>query len=159
MKILIISDTHGNHVNFKEVIRNVSPIDLMIHCGDTEGGETLMSGLAGCPSYIIAGNNDYFSALPHELEFSIGSLKAMLVHGHRYGISMGYEPLLEEARSRGVDIAFFGHTHRPCTIKKDGIWLINPGSLSYPRQEGHHPSYCIMDLDRFGEAHFTINYL
>jgi len=36
---------------------------------------------------------------------------------------------------------------------------INPGSLSYPRQEGRRRSYIIMDLDKNGDAHFTINYI
>ena len=159
MKILIVSDTHGKHENYREVIRKTSPNDLLIHCGDTDGGEELMVRLAGCPSYIVSGNNDFFSGLPHELELSIGKYKAMLVHGHNYGVSMGCERLLEEARFRGMDIVFFGHTHRPLLRKSQGIWLVNPGSLSYPRQEGRCPSYCIMEIDRFGEAHFTLNYL
>ena len=41
---------------------------------------------------------------------------------------------------------------------KDVIAL-NPGSLSYPRQEGKRPSYIIMDLDKKGEATFEIEYL
>ena len=159
MKILIVSDTHGRHEHFKEVIRRTAPIDMLIHCGDTEGGEEYMAALAGCRAEIIAGNNDFFSRLPREINFSIQKYKAMLVHGHDYGVSMGYEPLLEEALSRNADIAFFGHTHRPLLMQAKGVRLVNPGSLSYPRQEGRRPSFCIMDVDRFGEAHFTINYL
>lgn len=52
-----------------------------------------------------------------------------------------------------------GHTHRPYLEQDKGITVLNPGSLSYPRQEGRKPSYMIMDLDRNGEAHFTINYI
>ena len=37
--------------------------------------------------------------------------------------------------------------------------VINPGSLSYPRQPGRKPSYIMMELEREGEAHFTIHYL
>ena len=159
MKILIVSDTHGIHEYFKEVIRLTSPIDMLIHCGDTEGGEDYMRSLAGCRSEFIAGNNDFFSNLPREANLTIGKYKAMLVHGHDYGISMGYEPLLEEALSREADIVFFGHTHRPFLMRQKGVWLVNPGSLSFPRQGGRRPSFCIMDIDRFGEAHFTISYL
>ena len=36
---------------------------------------------------------------------------------------------------------------------------LNPGSLSYPRQEGRQPSYAIMEIDREGKVHFTIAYL
>ena len=53
----------------------------------------------------------------------------------------------------------FGHTHRPM-IEQDGdVVILNPGSISYPRQEGKRPSYIIMDLDEEGEAHFSIKYM
>ena len=159
MKVLIISDTHGKHENLRHILFDVGNIDLLVHCGDTEGGEHTIMQMAGCPCHIIAGNNDFFSRLPSESEFEIGHYKVWLSHGHYYGVSMGYEKLLEEAVARGADIAFFGHTHRPCVLNKQGVFLVNPGSVSYPRQEGRRPSYCIMDIDRDGEAHFTINYL
>ena len=53
----------------------------------------------------------------------------------------------------------FGHTHRPLIDYSKGIIALNPGSLSYPRQEGKRPSYMIMELDKKGEAHFEIVYL
>ena len=39
------------------------------------------------------------------------------------------------------------------------IIAVNPGSMTYPRQEGRRPSYIIMELDGEGNAHFTINYM
>jgi len=36
---------------------------------------------------------------------------------------------------------------------------LNPGSLSYPRQEGRKPSYMIMKVDEKGEMHVTTHYL
>ena len=72
---------------------------------------------------------------------------------------MSNENLKHEARMRGVDIVMFGHTHRPVVDFGGDIIAVNPGSLTYPRQEGRRPSYIIMDLDREGKAHFTINYL
>ena len=53
----------------------------------------------------------------------------------------------------------YGHTHRPVVDIEDDIIAVNPGSLTYPRQDNRKPSYIIMDLDREGKAHFTINYL
>lgn len=37
--------------------------------------------------------------------------------------------------------------------------MINPGSLSYPRQDGHKPSFMLMEIDKEGEAHFSLNFL
>ena len=83
----------------------------------------------------------------------------LLTHGHYYYVSMGTQMLKSDAKARGFDIAMFGHTNRPCLEQAEGIVVLNPGSLSYPRQEGRNPSYMIMELDREGQAHFTVNYI
>ena len=72
---------------------------------------------------------------------------------------MGNETIKKEAIDRGIDIVLYGHTHRPVIDIDDDIIAVNPGSLSYPRQEGRQPSYAIMEIDREGKVHFTIAYL
>lgn len=156
-KILIVSDTHRENRNYFDILEKVEP-DLVIHCGDAEGTEYALTSGAPCEVKIVAGNNDYFSALPMELEFEINGKKVWVVHGHRQGVSMGPERIREEAIARGIDIVFYGHTHKPEVIRDSRVISVNPGSLSYPRQEGRKPSYCIMEFDRFGEMHFTIAY-
>ena len=108
---------------------------------------------------MVMGNNDFFSDLPREKEFYIGKYKVWLTHGHNYYVSMNNEFLKQEARSREVDIVMFGHTHKPLVDIEQGLITVNPGSLTYPRQGNRRPSYIIMDLDKKGEAHFTVNYL
>lgn len=159
MKILIVSDTHRNNTNFLKVVEKTAPVDLMVHCGDVEGSEVLISRAAGCPVEIVQGNNDFFSDLPREKEFTIGGYKVWLTHGHNYYIAMNNEIIKEEARNRNVDIVMCGHTHKPVVEIGNDVTLVNPGSLSYPRQENHRPSYVLMEIDREGEAHYTINYL
>lgn len=159
MKILIVSDTHHRNDNYLKVIGRVAPVDMVIHCGDIEGSEYLVAKSAGCPVQMVMGNNDFFSDLPREKEFDIGKYKVWLTHGHNYYVSMGNEYIKREARERGVDIVMYGHSHKPVVDICDDIIAVNPGSLTYPRQEGRRPSFVIMDLDDEGEAHFTINYL
>lgn len=159
MKVLIVSDTHRKNENFLKVLERVAPIDMLVHCGDIEGSEYLISQAAGCPVEMVVGNNDFFSDLPREKEFYIGKYKVWLTHGHTYYVSMGNEYLKEEARARSADIVMYGHTHRPVVDIEGDLVAVNPGSLTYPRQEGRRPSFVIMELDRKGEAHFTINYL
>lgn len=43
--------------------------------------------------------------------------------------------------------------------QEDDLITLNPGSLSYPRQEGRRPSYMLMEIDQNGHAEFTVNYL
>lgn len=166
MKILIVSDTHRKDENLKEVIKRSGRLDMLIHLGDAEGSEHLIMSCLneGCEPYMVLGNNDFFSSLDKEKEIMIGRYKTLLTHGHYYNVSVGAEALKSEARARDVDIVMYGHTHRPYyeVDKKKGekdLIVINPGSLSYPRQDGHRPSYMLMELDKEGNAHFALNYL
>lgn len=159
MKVLIVSDTHHHNDNYLRVLERVAPIDMVVHCGDVEGSEYLIAQSAGCPVEMVMGNNDFFSDLPREKEFHIGRYKVWLTHGHTYYVSMSNETIKKEAKERGVDIVMYGHSHRPIVDIESDIIAVNPGSLTYPRQEGKQPSFIIMDLDKNGDAHFTINYL
>lgn len=159
MKILIVSDTHRSNALYLQLVEKYEPLDMIIHCGDIEGSELTISKASDCHVHMVAGNNDFFSQIPMEDEFYIGKYKVFLTHGHHYYISMGNELLKDEARSRGADIVMYGHTHRP-VIEQDGnILAINPGSLTYPRQEGRRPSYVLMELDEKGEISAEIKFL
>ncbi len=159
MKVLIISDTHRQTDNFYRVIDKIGPIDLIIHCGDVEGSEYEFEAAAECPIVMVAGNNDFFSELSREEYLDIGPYKVWVTHGHTYYVSMGYERIKDEAIGRGVDVVMFGHSHRPLIDIDDEVIAVNPGSLSYPRQENRRPSYVVMELDRDDELHFNICYL
>ena len=162
MKILIVSDTHRRDGNLREIIEKQSPFDMLIHLGDTEGSEAYFKEWVNndnCVIRVVRGNNDFFSQTDREKEISIGKYRAFLTHGHMYGVSFELETIKEEARARKADIVMFGHSHRPIVDIDKDIIAVNPGSLTYPRQEGKKPSYIIMELDYKGEAHFTICYL
>lgn len=159
MKVLVVSDTHRQNDNFLRVLEKERPVDLVIHCGDTEGSEYLINESAGCPAHIVCGNNDFFSDLPREIEFEIGKYRALITHGHNYYVSMGNETLKKYAMSKDKNLVFYGHTHRPVIDIEQKIIAINPGSLSYPRQDGKRPSYIVMDVNNAGEAQFEIKYV
>lgn len=159
MRILIVSDTHRKNENYFKVLKKLKQLDMVIHCGDVEGSEYALSESAGCPVVMVSGNNDFFSELPREQEFNIGDYKVWVTHGHNYLVSMGTERIKQEAKARGVQIVMFGHTHRPCLEQDEEVIALNPGSLSYPRQDGHKPTYALMEIDKHGEAHFTISHL
>lgn len=158
MKVLIVSDTHKRNENYFTVVEREKP-DLVIHCGDAEGSEYALTESAGCPVSIVLGNNDFFSYLPRELELEVGSYKVWVTHGHNYYVSMGSEEIKREALARGMDVVCYGHTHRPVIDTEGDVVAVNPGSLSYPRQEGRRPSYAVMELDEADELHFELKYL
>ena len=90
---------------------------------------------------------------------SIEGYQVLLTHGHYYYVTVGIENLVSEAIARGKNIVMFGHTHRPVLEIKDELVVLNPGSLSYPRQDGHQPSYIMMEIDQDGDASYELNYL
>lgn len=161
MKILIVSDTHRKDDNLKAVIKKTAPLDMLIHLGDAEGSDHYINGWVneGCRLEMVLGNNDFFTALDREKEIMIGRHKVLITHGHYYGVSMGAEGLAEEAKARGCQIVMFGHTHKPFLGEIGGVTVLNPGSLSYPRQDGRKPSYMVMEVDSGGEVHYTLNFV
>ena len=158
-KIMVVSDTHKHHRNLARALEQAGTPDLLIHRGDAEGYEDYRADMAGCPLEIVSGNNDFFSMLDKEKEIRIGKYKVLLTHGHYYYVSAGIADIEREAAAQGYDIVMFGHTHRPVIDYTRDVIALNPGSLSYPRQEGRRPSYIVMDLDKNGKANFEIKYL
>ena len=159
MKILIVSDTHRKNDLYVKLCEELAPLDMVIHCGDIEGSEYIINEAAKCPVKMVAGNNDFFADTKRDEEFSIGQYKIWLTHGHHYYVSMDNEILKDEARSRGIDIVMYGHTHKPVIDVDNGVVALNPGSLTYPRQEGRLPSYIIMTIDESGKADFELKYI
>ena len=159
MKVLIVSDTHGRDENLEEAVLREAPFDYLIHCGDVEGREIFIEALAECPCIIVAGNNDFFTDLSHEEEITLEGHKMLVTHVHYYFVSRNHDRLVEKAREDNCQIAMYGHTHTPVIEEEDGILVINPGSLTYPRQRGRRPSYAVMELEQGKAPQVEIRYL
>ena len=160
MKVLILSDTHGREQNLAEALEQTGPIDQLIHLGDVEGGAEHIRELAGdAPAAIIAGNNDFFCDLPNERIFTLGGHRIFMTHGHGYFVHSGTLYLKREARKKGADIVMFGHTHKPYMEEDNELLVLNPGSLSLPRQEGHRPTYIVMEIADDGQISYELCYL
>lgn len=158
-KIMIVSDTHHRHMNLAEALYVEGNIDMLIHLGDIEGEEDIIEEMAGCQMVVVPGNNDYCSEQSREKEIEIAGRKILLTHGHYYYVSLDLQTLREEGIARGIDIVMFGHTHRPVISVEDDITLINPGSISYPRQEDGKPTYIIMNVDDNNVITFQLKYI
>lgn len=160
MKILIVSDTHGHEDNLEQVLHKIGRPDHVIHLGDSESGEEHIREMVQCPLHIVAGNCDFFSRLPTTEIVEIGGVRILITHGHYYYVSVGTRDLVEDAKANGCSVAMFGHTHRPFFDQSDGeVTVLNPGSLSFPRQEGHRPSYVLMTAGEDDEPQYELCYL
>lgn len=159
MKVMIVSDTHRKHYNLEMALRKEKPLDLLVHLGDAEGEEDYIQAVAECPLEVVAGNCDFFSSLQSEMILKIGKYRVLVTHGHYYCVNAGIDHIKKEAVGRNADVVMFGHTHRPFINYDRDIITMNPGSISFPRQEGKKPSYIIMNIDDKGHADFELRYL
>lgn len=159
MRVLIVSDTHGDTGNLDRVLEKELPVDALVHCGDVGQDEDYIRQRAECPCYIIAGNNDWSLELDRELRTTLDGYRVWITHGHQYGVSAGTEYLQKAGRERGADIVMFGHIHTPVLEEIPEMVILNPGSLTFPRQTGWKPSYIIMETDSQRKLHFQVNYL
>lgn len=158
-RIMIISDTHRRLRNLETALSNEGEIDKLIHLGDYEGDDDVIAQMCGCEMLIVPGNMDFASPYPREIETELAGKKVLLTHGQSYGVTLDLRTIEEEARARGFDIVMFGHTHRPVIQTSGDVCLINPGSISFPRQQEARCTYIMLEIDDDGEFHFTLKSL
>lgn len=150
-KVLVVSDTHGNNMYLNRALEEVGEIDVFLHLGDLEGSEFFVESFVDGRIEMIAGNNDYMVDYPGEKIIEIEGYRIWMTHGHRHQVYMGTSVIREHAIEKGVDMVFFGHTHKPY-LEQDDLIILNPGSISQPRQSDRIPTYAVMEIDEKGEV-------
>lgn len=160
VKVLVVSDTHGNNTNLKKAIANMGEkLDLMIHLGDFMCSPDVIRELVDCPVEIVKGNSDSSPAMQSAKLIDIAGHKAFITHGHTYGGNWGIGTMKDIARENGAEIVMFGHTHEPMVDKTPGMTVINPGSLSRPRQDGGRPTYIVMTINGSRDIDYSVVYM
>ncbi|MQN01776.1 MAG: metallophosphoesterase [Lachnospiraceae bacterium] len=157
MRVLVVSDSHGRNENLNRVVLQVRP-DLIYHLGDAQQSEDVLRTGLGVPLFYVRGNCDWGNEPLYRVT-TLGNHRIFLTHGHRYGVDYSNADLIKAAEERDCDVAIYGHTHVPELTQYNGMTVLNPGSISLPRQPGRIPTYAVIDVDREGELHFTINEL
>ena len=147
MKILVISDTHGDTSKAEEAIRSNKEVELIIHLGDYFRDAQKLSGLfPGIPIEYIYGNSDFMiDDVPAEKLLDVCGKKIFITHGHRYSVKWDYEKLFKKAEEPHADLLLIGHTHIPDIIQRGYYYVLNPGSTSDPRDDSDE-SYAIIEI-------------
>lgn len=159
MKILVVSDTHGINSGFIEAVEKEQP-DLIIHCGDGKGIEMKCQDVVKCPMHIVRGNSDEMpNNLPLEKEVEVEGYKIFLAHGHKHLVYAGTQWLIEAGRERGANIVMFGHTHIPHVEEVNGMLVMNPGSITMPRQGDFVRTYMTMEINNGGKIEYELKHL
>ncbi|MCX7843694.1 MAG: metallophosphoesterase [Clostridia bacterium] len=147
MKILVISDTHGETDKAEEVVRKHNDIDLIIHLGDYfRDAQKIASEFPHIPVEYIYGNSDFMIGdVPSEKLLEYEGKRIFITHGHRYSVKWDYEKLHRKAIETEADILMFGHTHISELIRAENYLILNPGSISDSRGETGE-SYAIVEI-------------
>ena len=132
MKILLVSDSHGNCTALDILLKKYPNMDLYLHAGDLEADEQSIR-----PFDCVKGNCDHFSRLPER----------RIIHTPYGALLMQHLPYLQMdiVKEYKIKIFVYGHTHRRKFEKINEIYHINPGAISFPR-DGHDLSYAILDI-------------
>jgi putative phosphoesterase len=148
MKILVISDTHGDINKAEEAIRSNSDADLVIHLGDYfRDAQKLSDIFPNIPFEYIYGNSDFMiDDVPAEKLLEICGKRIFITHGHRYSVKWDYDKLYRKAEETRADVLLFGHTHVPDLVDRGRYYVLNPGSTSDPRDDSSE-SYAIIEID------------
>lgn len=152
MKILVLSDTHHDLEKAKRILET-GTFDALWHLGDNKSDADNLADIFGIETISVmgncdgvCGNSDYFKIV--DLPFG----KFYLTHGHVEGVNFDFTRLYMSALEHGCKCAFFGHTHKVFDEDFNSVRLINPGSLSLPR-DGAIGTFAVIDAD---EEDFSI---
>lgn len=135
MNILVLSDTHGRLQAAQEMYERLCAgiiIDHIIHCGDYARDAEALARRYKIPFTAVRGNCDGCTRREWKtVETPAGNI--LVIHGHTEHVGQTLSGAAKLARAENCIAVCFGHTHVPVNETVDGIRMINPGSLTFPR--------------------------
>ena len=142
MKILVLSDSHGNLDNMVRAVEHFHP-DQVIHLGDgNRDFEALQKMYFHIPMYGVAGNCDRGVTAPEQYVDEIGGVKLFACHGHAYGVKTTLLHLYYAALELNATLALYGHTHAAKNETLRGMQFLNPGSCG-----GLRPTCAVITIE------------
>ena len=129
MKILVVSDAHGNSELMLRLVKEYPNMDYYLDAGDSESDSYTLF-----PYRSIKGNCDYFS-------FD----EKLLIRTYVGNIFMRHAPFIYPQEMKNTRIFIHGHTHRYEIKEEDNLIIMCPGSLSRPR-DNFNGSFAIISI-------------
>jgi len=153
MRILVVSDTHGEIDNIKLLIDKLKneKFDIVIHLGDDSPDAEHLRTL-DAPLYVVPGVYEPHYKNPdtkRRIIIEVDGLKILLSHTdtkHQNDPPEEEDPL-ERLRKGEVDALFHGHTHIPKISLEGRKLILNPGHLKKSDKKGYPPTYAIVTVE------------
>jgi putative phosphoesterase len=151
-RLVIVGDTHLPRFGRAlpaALSEALADADRILHVGDHTDPFVLDLLEAFAPTDAVAGNND-----PPELLRRLGTTRVATVERIRIGMTHGHLGAGRTTPDRAfrafatsdprVDAIAFGHSHQPMIQRRDGIWMLNPGS---PTDRRRQPSFSFLRVE------------
>ncbi|TBH16539.1 metallophosphoesterase family protein [Thermus thermamylovorans] len=132
MRILILSDLHGNTWALQAVLQAAGQVDAVLFAGDA---------VKSLPLYAVWAADGTRFALVH------GSLRDPL-YDYRPNPKAGDEALLEAAQTLRAEVVVFGHTYLPSVRRIGEKLFVNPGSAGQPLDRDPRASFALYEDGR-----------
>ena len=133
MKILVVSDSHGDYESLDRLSKMYPNIDLFIHAGDSEQDEFSIK-----PFISVRGNCDHYYDFQNYL----------LIPSPIGNIYVQHYPHIAKSviNEHNVKVVIHGHTHTRRHEWINGILYLNPGAISFARDK-YDGSYVILTIE------------
>jgi uncharacterized protein len=154
-RVVLVGDTHFPRFGrvlpapLTDALRSA---DRILHVGDHTDPLVLDLLEAFAPTDAVAGNND-----PPELHERLGLVRIVTIEGVRIGLTHGHVGRGRTTRERAIrtfadsvpplQAIAFGHSHIPMIERRNGVWLLNPGS---PTDRRRQPTFSFLVLESEG---------
>lgn len=147
MRILVVSDTHGDFNTLRKVVTAHQEADVIVHCGDGSRDVDRLRDIFPEKNIInVRGNCDLGANDVSLIEiFMVQGKKIMVTHGHLFDVKYGLNRIIYEAKDTNVDVVLFGHTHNAVADYEDGLFILNPGSCC-----GYNATFGYVDITKSG---------
>lgn len=143
LKLLVLSDSHGNVRNMAEAVERTAP-RMILHLGDCwRDAEQLHDLYPDIPLIQVPGNCDFRPQEPTERLLCREGKRILLCHGHTYGVKQSLLSAGYAAEEQDLDLFLFGHTHKPLVDMRGKTLFLNPGSIG----DWARPFYGVVTLE------------
>lgn len=145
MRILVLSDSHGNIKNMMTAAARTQP-DMILHLGDyVRDGDKLKLLYPSVSLLQVEGNCDAcdLPGAPLTRTLEPDGHRIFMTHGHQYHVKNDLLALWYAAGEENAELVLFGHTHIPYHESTGGLTLLNPGSIG----SSVRPTYAVIETD------------
>ncbi len=149
MKIVVMSDSHGRVGDLIDIGFAHKNADAFLFLGDGwRDFEDFKSVFDTKECVSVKGNCDLGCDENEQRIVIFGGKKILMAHGHTHGVKYSIEGMVAAAKREGCDIMLYGHTHTAHEEYRDGLYILNPGSVGRP--SSGKKSYGVIEIVNSG---------